>query len=179
MNWYSITRTSALQKVWKDLITLRIKEIIVLEILSHVMLLNAGKLKVISVLFYLRQSNTSVHGATLVLGNEFLERCISTNAFSEFSIAVERFMGLNNKEDREKVLKSIAGWLNVFVFNIRRNHQVHAGKSYRFATLIKRVPLFGSLVKYVFISLKSLALKSPKRERVRIKEIERFIIVRN
>jgi glycosyltransferase domain-containing protein len=178
-NWYSIIRTRALQKIWKDLLTLSIKEINVLEILSHVMLMNAGKLKVISTLFYLRQSNASTLGDTLVVGNEFLERCISNNAFSEFQFAVDRFLGLANIEDRKEVLKSIAGWLNIFVFNIRRGHQVRSGVFYRFWALIKRVPVLGSLVKFIFCFLKSFALQTPRRLSLRIKEIEPFIIVRN
>ena len=99
-----------------------IKEVIVLEILSHVMLMNAGKIKIISTLFYLRQFNTSVLGDTMIMGNNFLERCITNNAFSEFPFAVDRFLGLTNIEDRKEVLKSIDGWLNFFVFN---NHRIH------------------------------------------------------
>jgi len=175
-NWYSITRTSALQKMWKSLITLPIKEVIVLEILSHVMLVNIGKLKVMPTPFYLRQADTSVFGDTLIKDNQFLERCISNNSFSEFSIAVERFMELNSIEDKKEVLKSIAGWLNIFVFNIRRGHQVRSGVFYRFWILIKRVPVLGSLVKFIYRFLKSLAFQTPRRSSLRIKEIEPFII---
>jgi|APSaa5957512576_1039674.scaffolds.fasta_scaffold01322_3 glycosyltransferase domain-containing protein len=178
-NWYSITRTCVLQKMWKNLITLPTKEVIVLEMLSHVMMMNAGKLKIMSTPFYLRQSNTSQFGDTLIIGNEFLERCISNNSFSEFSLAVDRFMGLNNVEDRKEVLKSIAGWLNIFVFNIHRGHQVRSGVFYRFRALIKQVPVFGSFARFVFSFLKSLALQTPRRLSLRIKEIEPFIIVRN
>jgi glycosyltransferase domain-containing protein len=178
-NWYSIIRASVLQKVWKNLISLQIKEFIVLEILTHVMLVNAGKLKVMSTPFYLRQSDTSVFGITLTEGNQFLERCISNNSFSEFPIAVERFMGLNNIEDKKEVLKSIAGWLNVFVFNIRCTIQLHSGMFYRFRILIRRVPVFGYLVRFVFRFLKSLVLQTPRIINLRIKEIEPFIIVHN
>jgi hypothetical protein len=179
-NWYSITRTSALQKMWKNLITLQIKEVIVLEILSHVILMNTGKLKVMSTPFYLRQSNTSQFGGTLILGNEFLERCISNNAFSDFPFAVDRFLGLANIEDRKEVLKSIAGWLNTFVFNIHRGQQVRSVKFYRFlGVLILQVPVFGPLVRFSFRFLKSLALQTPRRLSPRIKEIEPFIIERN
>ena len=73
----------------------------------------------------------------------------------------------------------MAGLLNIFVFNIRRDHQKRERRFYRIATLIKRVTLFWYLVKDIFGSLKSLALQTPKRQRLRIKEIERFIIVRN
>jgi glycosyltransferase domain-containing protein len=179
MNWYAITRTSALQKVWKNLLTLPIKEFIVLEILSHVMLMNVGKLQVLSALFYLRQSNTSEIGHTLVLDNGFLERCISNNAFSVFPFAVDRFMGLNNIEDEKEVLKSIAGWLNIFVFNIRRGYQVRSGVFFRFWAVIRRARVIGSLVKFVFSFLKSLVLRTPRRFDLRIKEIEPFILKRN
>lgn len=178
-NWYSITRTGTLRKIWKDLLTLPIKEVIVVEVLAHAMLINAGKLKVISTPFYLRQSNTSVFGDTLVLGNEFLERCITNDAFSDFSIAVKEFMLLNNIEDRRDVLKSIAGWLNIFIFNIRRGHQVRTGVFYRFWILIKRTPVLGFIVKDIFSSLKRLALGTPQRSNLKIKEIEPFVITGN
>lgn len=179
MNWYSITRTSALQKIWKDLLTLSIKDIIVLEILTHVMLMHVGKVKIMSTPFYLRQSNTSQFGTTLVIGNEFLERCIANNAFSEFPLAVDRFLGLSNMEDRKEVLKSIAGWLNIFIYNTRRGQQERSVTLYRFWALIKRVPVFGSLVKFVFSFIKSLVLQRPRSLSLRIKEIEPFIIERN
>jgi glycosyltransferase domain-containing protein len=178
-NWYSITRTSVLQKIWKNLITLPIKEVLVLEMLSHVMLMNAGKLKVMSTPFYLKQFHAAQFGDTLVLGNEFLERCITNNAFSEFPFAVDRFLGLTNIEDRKEVLKSIAGWLNFFVFNNHRIRQVRSFVFCRFWALIRRVPVFGSLVKFVFNFLKSLAFQTPRSINLRIKEIEPFIIVRN
>jgi hypothetical protein len=180
MNWYSITRTSALQTIWKDLITLSIKDIIVVEILVHVMLVNAGKLKIMSTTFYLRQSGTSQTINTLTHDNVFLERCISSNAFSEFPFVVDRFLGLANIDDRKEVLKSIAGWLNIFVYNIRRDRQVRSVVFYRFlVTSIRRVPVFGPLVRFVFHFLKGLFLQKPRRSSQRIKEIEPFIIVRN
>jgi glycosyltransferase domain-containing protein len=179
MNWYSVIRTSVQQKVWENLISLSIKEIHVLEILSHVILVNAGKLKVMPTPFYIRQSNTSQSGDAFVAGNEFLERCISNNAFSEFPIAVDRFLGLTNIEDRKEVLKSIAGWLNIFVCNIRRGQQERSVAFYRLWALIRRVPVFGSLVKFVFSFLKSLVLQIPRSLNLRIKEIEPFIITRN
>jgi glycosyltransferase domain-containing protein len=179
MNWYSIIRTSAFQKIWKDLISLSVKEIIVLENLTHVMLMNAGKLKIMSTPFYLRQCNTSQCGDSLVRGNEFLERCISNNAFSEFPIAVDRFLGLTSIEDRREVLKSIAAWLNVFVHNIRRGQQERSVVFYRFlGALIRQVPVLGILARFVFRFLESLALQKPRRLSLRIKEIEPFIIVR-
>lgn len=178
-NWYSITRTKTLQKIWRDLITLPIKEVIVLEILSHVMLMNAGKLKVMYEPFYLRQSNTSVFGDTLVLNNDFLERCISNNAFSEFPTAIEKFMGFNTIEERKEVLKSIAGWLNVFVFNIRSGHLLRAGRRYRYATKVKRVPILGIAGEYFFSAIKKFLWQTPTLRKVRILEIEPFVIGRD
>jgi len=175
-NWYSVTRTGVLQKIWKDLLTLPIREVIVLEILTHVMLMHAGKLKVISAPFYVRQSNTSEFGETLILDNQFLERCLSNNAFSDFSIAVDRFLGFTTIEERKAVLKSIAGWLNSFVFYNRRGGQVRAGLFFRLWSFIKRDPYFGPFVKDVFGLLKSIALQTPRRRGLRIEAIEPFVL---
>jgi glycosyltransferase domain-containing protein len=178
-NWYSIARTSVLQKMWKKLITLPTKEVLVVENLSHIMLLNAGKFKVMSTPFYIRQSNTSQFGDTLVVDNEFLERCIINNSFSEFPFVVDQFLELTNIEDRKKVLKSIAEWLNFFIFNVRRSRQLHSIAFYRIWALIRRIPVIGSLIKFVFSFLKSRALQIPRSLNLRIKEIEPFIIERN
>lgn len=179
-NWYSITRTSLLQKMWKNLVTLPRKgDHLVVEMMCHIMMMYSGKLKIMSTPFYLRQSNTSQFGGTLCFGNEFLERCICNDAFSEFTFAVDRFLGLANIEDRKEVLKSIAGWLNTFVCNINRVHQVQSGVFYRLWALIRRVPFLGSLAKFVFSFLRILILQVPRSLNLRVKEIEPFIIKRN
>lgn len=177
-NWYSVTKTSVMQKMRENLTTLPIKDINVLEILSHVMLMNAGKLKVMPAPFYFRQSNTSECGDMLVSGNEFLERCISSNAFSEFPIAVDRFLGLTSFEDREEVLKSIAGWLKILVYNLHCGQQEHSIKIYRIWALIRRIPIFGPLVKFVYNFLKRPDLQIPRSLNLRFKEIEPFILKR-
>jgi hypothetical protein len=143
------------------------------------MLMNAGKFKVMSTPFYVRQGSSSQFGNKLYVGNEFLERCITNNAFSEFPFAVDQFLELTNIEDRKKVLKSIAGWLNTFVCNINRVHQVQSGVFYRLWALIRRVPFLGSLAKFVFSFLRILILQVPRSLNLRVKEIEPFIIKRN
>ena len=178
-NWYSITRTSLLQKMWKNLVTLPNKgDHLVVEMMSHFMMMYSGKLKIMPTPFYLRQSNTSQFGGTLVLGNEFLERCICNNAFSEFLFAVDQFLGLTSKEDRNEVLKSIAGWLNTFVYNIYRSQQAPSKLFYRYYGSIRRIPFLGSLAKFIFSFIKSLILQIPRSANLRIKEIEPFILKR-
>ena len=117
-NWYSITRSDALVSIWSQLVTLKIKEVIVLEILSHVMLVTAGKVRITSDAFYFRQSHTSSFGDTLVQNNEFVERCLAKNGLSEFAFALDNFQILNNTEENEIALRSIAYWFNEFIFNI-------------------------------------------------------------
>ena len=176
-NWYSIVSTHVLQGIWRDLITLPIKEVIVLEILSHVMLVNKGKLKVFPHPFYLRQANTSVFGDTLVVGNEFLERCIVNNAFSEFVMAIDQFIKPASIDGRKRILSAIAGWLETFVVNIHRARQRRLSFTYRLAALIRRVPVFGYWVEAAYISLAHLAFPARKGQRLRIKEIEPFALV--
>lgn len=117
-NWYSITRTDVLVSIWSQLVTLKIKEVIVLEILSHVMLVTAGKVRITPDEFYFRQSHTSSFGDTLVRNNEFVERCIANNGLSEFAYALNNFQILKNIEENEIALRSIAYWFNEFIFNI-------------------------------------------------------------
>jgi glycosyltransferase domain-containing protein len=178
-NWYSVIRTSPLQKIWSDLITIPIKEVIVLEILTHVFLMHAGKLKVISSPFYLRQSNTSVFGDTLVLENQFLERCIYNNAFSEFPYAVKSFMGLDDEGASKDVLKSIAWWLNIFIFNIQHRNNLSSGGLRRCLIQIKHFPFFGFMFQRAKWALSDFFIFGSNRQRIMLKEIEPFIISSN
>ena len=177
MNWYSILRTKYLQKTWKNLLSLPVKEAIVLEILVHVLLMNSGKLKIMPIPFYLRQANTSEFGATLVFENKFLEDCIIKNSFSVFPLAVNKFMNIDNIYDREKVLKYIAGWLNKFLCNINNDNQIRTSKLYYLNNLIKK--LFKTDYPYEKITdfLKDFILNRPKRTRLKVKDIEPFIII--
>jgi glycosyltransferase domain-containing protein len=120
-NWYAITRTSVLVDIWKSLVELPIKEVIVLEILNHVMMVKAGKVRITTEPFYIRQSYTSSFGDSLVKSNDFLERCLIGNGLSEFSVAVNRFVEVDSVEKQEMILKSISLWLNEFILNMNLN----------------------------------------------------------
>lgn len=136
-NWYSITRSDALVSIWSQLVTLKIKEVIVLEILSHLMLVTAGKVRITSDEFYFRQSHTSSFGDTLVQNNEFLERCLANNGLSEFAYALNNFQILRNAEENEIALRSIAYWLNEFMFNINDSKRTDFRKTV--ARLLRRI----------------------------------------
>jgi glycosyltransferase domain-containing protein len=176
MNWYSVVRTQALQKIWKNLVSLPIREIIVLEVMTHVMLLHEGKLKVIASPFYMRQLNTSFFGDDLVIDNKFLERCLCSNAFSEFPVAVNLFLGATNDEDRRKILISIAGWLNIFLFNINRGNQIRSGVIFKYYNFFIHVPYIGILIEKIFIFVKYFFNQGTKKTIVRIPDIEPYIL---
>ncbi len=123
-NWYSITRTSVLVDIWKNLVELSIKEVIVLEILSHVMMVKVGKIRITKEPFYIRQSHSSSFGDSLVKSNDFLERCLIDNGLSEFSMAVNRFIEVDSIEKQERILKSVSLWLNEFILNMNLNRSL-------------------------------------------------------
>jgi len=178
MNWYSILRTKTLQEIWKNLLSLPAKEVIVLEILVHVLLMNSGKLKIMPIPFYLRQANTSEFGGTLVLGNKFLEDCIIKNSFSDFPLAINSFMNLENIFDRNRVLKCIAGWLNQFIYNINRDNQIRISKLYDLNNLIKKFLIIDLLFGRIGEFFKDFILKRTKRTRLKVKDIEPFIVIK-
>ena len=175
-NWYAITRTNVLQKIWRNLMELEVKDVIIMEIILHVILVNMGKIKIINSLFYLRQINTSVVGDILTNSNEFLERCIINNSLADFAIAVQKFMSFDGIYDKNQVLKSIAGWLNIFVYNIHSGHQLRSTKFYKYKKFIKDLPILGLILRYFFDFIKMITLQSPQTVKLRVKEIEAFIV---
>ena len=175
-NWYSITKTKTLKKVWKNLITLQNKETITIEILAHIFLLIEGKIKVINKPFYLRQSNTSVFGDTLIVNNKFLEDCIINNSFENFSIAINKFSNLASPVDKQKLLKSIAGWLNIFLFNISLSHKLRSNPLYTLINKIKYWPFFSFFISSSIYFFKNIIFHRQKRFSLRLKKIEPFIL---
>jgi len=177
-NWYSITRSSLLKDIWRNLLTLPVKEVIVLEVLTHCLLVNSGKIKIFSDAFYLRQSDTSEFGDTLVVKNEFLERSISNNAFSDFVIATDNFFGdtSNKKHEKKVILDSIASWLNIFILTINTRNKLRSAPFYRYINFLKKYPNIWYRIKYALIYFKDLFLGGAKRTRVKIKEIEPYLI---
>jgi hypothetical protein len=135
-----------------------------------------GKIKIVQTPFYLRQSNTSESAAMLHVGNEFLERCLVNNSLQEFAVAIEKYVSGNNKEERERLLRAIATWLEVFVTSIYLE-RVRSQTGLR--RMVKHVPVFGPWVEAAYLSLAHLAFPIRKRKRLRIKEIEPFVITRN
>jgi glycosyltransferase domain-containing protein len=174
-NWYAITRTKVLVKIWSQLITLPIKEPIVLEMLTHILIVESGKVKINDNLFYIRQSNTSSFGDNLVLNNDFVERCLVNNSLSEFSFAVKNFMSLDKKDDEIIVLKNIASWLNIFIYNINQSHQIRSQKFFRLKYLLKKIRLIDFIFNYL-ATFFHIITKTRVFRNVKIREIELFIL---
>lgn len=177
MNWYCIFRSGSLQEVWKSLITLPIKEVIVTEVLTHVLMVMRGKIGILPTPFYIRQSNTSSSGDTLVVGNEFLERCIVNNALSEFGVAVDQLVAVQTREERDRLLRAIAAWLEVFVSNIYWGRlRAKTSFMFRLREKIRRSLLLGPWVSWVYYRIAHLFLPLRRRNPVRLKTIEPYIL---
>lgn len=175
-NWYCIFRSSPLQAVWQSLATLPIKELIVTEVLVHVLMVMHGKIKIFNKPFYVRQSHSSSTGAALVVGNGFLERCLVTNALSEFGVAVDRFVAVESQNERNRLLKAIAAWLEVFVSNIyRTRHRTKTSPVFRLLDKIRRHPLLGPWASKAYYRLAHHIFPLRRRSPVRIEIIEPYI----
>ena len=176
-NWFGIVRSSPFQEVWKSLITVRIKEVIVIEMLYHVLIALKGKIKIMTFPFYIRQSGTSMSGDTLVVGNEFLERCIVNNALSEFGVAVDQFAAVQTTEERDRLLRAIAAWLEVFVSNIYWSRiRVKAGAMFRLRQKIRRVPAIGWWMVQIYYRMVRPFTPMRRRRLIRLKSIEPYIL---
>jgi glycosyltransferase domain-containing protein len=178
-NWYSVVRTNTLLNIWKQLITIPSKEVIVLEVLTHIMIVNEGKIKIFEHPFYIRQSNTSTFGDTLVIDNEFLERCLINGSLNGFSFAIDTFVNVKNTSDRDFILRMIAIWLDVFLFNIRIQNLKKKTASYKIKSWIKSKKILGGLARFVDIHLVKALSQGKKRNDLRISKIEPFILESN
>ena len=176
-NWYCVFRAEPFHDIWKSLVTLPIKEMIVLEVLVHVLMTARGKIKITSKPFYIRQSHTSLFGDTLVIGNEFLERCIFNNTLSGFGLAIDQFFTDEGEKERHRLVKAIAAWFEVFVTNIYLS-RLRARKSFMFRLRekIKFSPQIYLWLSWVYFRVAHHVLPIPKRSRVRLKVIERYIL---
>ena len=176
-NWYCIFRSEPFNDMWKSLMTLPIKEVIVLEVLVHVLMTARGKIKITSKPFYIRQSHTSSFAVTLLVGNEFLERCIVNNALSGFGLAIDQFVADGGEEERHRLLKAIAAWLEVFVTNIYLGRlRIRTSFMFRLREKIRFFPLTYLWLSWVYFRVAHHVLPIPKRSRVRLKVIERYIL---
>jgi len=173
-NWYSITRTTDLLDIWKNLIELPIKEVIVLEILSHIMMVKAGKVRITSEPFYIRQSYTSSFGDALVKDNDFLERCLTRNGLSEFALAVNLYIETDSVENRTIVLKSISLWLNEFILNINLNRRLTPGR--RLLIILKKSKYCRATLFYVKKIKTSIFSKFSRIDRTFEKDISTFLL---
>lgn len=178
MNWYCIFRSASLQEVWKSLITLPIKELIVTEVLMQVLMVMRGKIKIMLYPFYVRQSNTSMLCDTLIEGNGFLERCMINNSLSEFGLAVDQFVSVGNKEERDRLLRAIAAWLEVVVSQIYLGRLAKTSFMFSLREKIRRSPLLGPWASWVYYRIAHLFLPLQQRTPVRLKTIEPYILSR-
>ncbi len=177
MNWYSIFRTPVLEEVWRRLGTIPTQEVIVLEMLCLIFVLCNGKLKIFPENFYVRQVHPEVGHVRLVVGNEFLERMVIGNEFVHFGQAVDGHLIYLSASEKDRVLRAIAGWLEVFVSNIFLLRQRSLRSKFRklervFKSSLILQTLFSGLYLWLFNRLTS----SGPRKRIRLPLLERYIL---
>lgn len=159
------------------MISLPVREMILIELLTFVSTLMVGKIHVSAAPFYIRQGYTTSHGDELVSGNEFLERCLVNNAFSDLDVALNDMVMIKSRGGRNRVLHAIAGWLEEFIANNRRA-RLHHGSSRvtRFRQRIKRAPFIGMLAANLYYRAIHHLFPLRKRRLVRFGEIEPYIL---
>jgi len=179
-NWSCIFRSEVLKNIWSLLITLPIKEVIVTELLTHILMVIKGKIKIIPFPSFVKQINASNLGDTLVIGNEFLERCIINNSLTEFGVALDQFVAGQTREQRDRVLKAIAAWLEVFVSNI---YWCRVGQKTNYILRLKKTIrgfplLLGFWLSKIYYRSSYLFSPLPSRQKrlIRLKSIEPYIL---
>lgn len=176
-NWYSVFRADALQEVWKYLVYLNSKEAIVWEMLTHILMVMKGKVKVLSFPFHVRQNHTSMLGDTLVVGNEFLERAVIDNFLCDFGITVNEFGEPKTQAERERLLRAVAAWLEVLVSNIYLYRvRVETSRLYFFRDVMKNVLLRTHVTGRLYFQIVSWFSHSGQKYLVRLRQIELYII---
>ena len=178
MNWYCIFRAEAVKTAWKNMLDIKVKEAVFVEILLGIFLVERGKIVVLPFDFYLRQSGTSQAGDTLVKGNEFLERCISVDGFSVFKTLVEKFLVSSNKNQKDRLFKAIAGWLQVFIVNVYiGNVRLYRLRRFNaFLRYVKRLPRIGYFATVMHLYSFNFFSRLRKRRVIKIKQIEKYIL---
>ena len=176
-NWYCIFRSAALQDVWKSLITLPTREVVVTEMLTNILMAVRGKIRIFPYLFYIRQIGTSMHDYTLRVGNEFSDRRMVNNALSEFALAVDRFSSVINREEKDRMLRAIAAWLEALVSGIHSN-RLHDKTSFMFRLRegMKRSSILGPWAYWLYYRIAHLFLPLRRHSPVRVKAIEPYIL---
>ena len=176
-NWYSVFRADALQEVWKYLVKSTIKEVIVTEMLTHILMVMKGKVKVLPFPFYVRQSQTSMGEDTLVVGNGFLQRAVISNFLSEFGITVDEFVEPKTRAERDRLLRAVATWLEVFVSNIYWYRvRSESSRLYFLREVMKNVLLRTHVTCRLYFQMSSWFSPSGKKYPVRLRRIEPYII---
>ena len=176
-NWYCIFRTEIVLEIWNRLMTISIKEPLLIEILMHVYLLEKGKILIFNFPYYLRQQETSQFGDTLVINNNFVERCVFHGVLSEFGISINKFLTSHTEHEKKEVLKSITIWFQQFIVNIHNNSmRYHNSQFYKFRKRLKSIAYVGPFSEIVYLYISNLFKQQGKRKFIKIKEIENYII---
>lgn len=178
INWYCVFRSKDFAEVHRQLNSLPIREVLVNEILINVLMVARGKIHVAGEPSILRQTSTSMLGDALITENTFLERSIITNAFSEFGIAIDQFTNFHTKDEKERVLKAIAGWLGTTIYNIYTHNSKVGGIRAKFRRQIKRIPVLGETVDSLYLRLSHLWLPVSQRKKIRLPAIEPYITIK-
>ena len=134
-NWYNLHRTKTILKCSESMLSTNFKEIVISELLFHLVLLKDGLSKSFNTPFYVRQEGTSQVTAKLNHDDPLSARINSPKSISEFKLLLkyleEVFISIDSKELSEVLeiwnlemqtldLESIKNESNFFVEVIRK-----------------------------------------------------------
>ncbi len=179
MNWYSVFRVEVVKTAWENILDIKVKEPVFVEIFLGIFLVERGKIVVLPFDFCLRQSGTSQTGGyAIVKENDFLERCISVDAFSDFKTLVEKFLVSLNENQKDRLFKAIAGWLQVFIVNVYiGNVRIYRLRRFNaFLRYVKRLPRIGYFATAIYLYSFSFFSGFRKKRIIKIKKIENHIL---
>ena len=182
-NWYCLLRSSSISKIFADISSLAHKSPIPLEVLTNLMIVRDGKIKIYPYPYYFRQVGTSQYGGHAVSGNKFIEDAIRNNSFSVFFEALNKFFIFETAEERLRVEQSLGHWIFRLIISIYNNNEFSNRNIFRFFQSLKiKIPnkiLFRikPAIRTMLIFIKKLIWNySPKVNIVSLNQIEKYIL---
>jgi glycosyltransferase domain-containing protein len=114
LNWYCVFRTDKVRSTLETIYKYNFSDIVLNEILLHLLLLREGKIKVLDQLYYARQLGTSQGSAGIHAENNLLELFLINDVFHHFNNFILQENMVVGEGERARILKAFSYFIGMW-----------------------------------------------------------------
>lgn len=182
INWYCILRSNQVSSSLKNILKYNFSNIVLNEILFNLMILRHGKVRIMSSLFYIRQSGSSQGGESLQRNHNTLESFLIDDAFHCFNKFIQEEKLSESEGDSLRMVKAFASYVGIWCHRCTDQYREisYFRKIKAFAKkMVMKNSVLARLFLYVYFRFFNFASDAGRIKSIRARIINKYVLDRD